>query len=116
MICPSAETYASLFPYQRPTLVQRTIPHSAVIDMLHLPDLRDALCRRPRDFLSSAHGISLNWPKSLDQAVEVHPTNGSLCLTEEFELHGSDLSNWTYSTGFLLVFPELQGKVRVRAP
>ncbi|KAK5045468.1 hypothetical protein LTR84_009332 [Exophiala bonariae] len=116
MICPSAETYASLLPYQRPTLVQRTIPHSVVVDLLHLPDLRDAVCRRPRDFLSSAHGISLNWPKPLNQAVEVHPTNGSLYLTEEFKLHGSDLNNWTYSTDFLLVFPELQGKVRVRDP
>lgn len=116
MICPSAETYASLFVSQRPTLVQRTIPHSAVVDMVHLPDLRDAVCRTPRDFLSSANGTSVNWPKRLDQAVEIDPDNGSLYITKEFEQHGLNLGNWTYSADFLQTFPELEGKLRVKTP
>lgn len=114
MIHPSAATYANLFHCQRPTLVQRTIPHSIVYDLIHQPDIRDAVCRRPRDFITPSVGTSMNWPKRLDQAIELDPISGSMHITKEFEQHGLDMDNWTYSTAFLKTFPELEGKLRVR--
>ncbi len=110
MIRPTAETYASVLDISRPTLVQRMIPHRAAFDLVHHPALRDALCRCPRDFLTSLQGVSVRWPKRIDEAVEVRGSNGSLKLTREFVQYALSMDHWSHSPSFIESFPELKGK------
>ena len=108
MISPSAENYANLYECQRPTIVQRMIPHSFAIDLHHHPAIRNTLCRKPHiDFITPARGNSINWPHDLDAAVEIDPSSGALNVTDSFETHAFDERNWTYGKEYVEAFPEL---------
>jgi hypothetical protein len=95
-------------------MAQLMLPHSAIYDLPQLAELRDALIRRPRDFVTPASKVSINWPKQLEDAVEVDYRDGSLYVTREFEAHAHDVSNWTYPSTFTRYFPEVQGVVRFK--
>jgi hypothetical protein len=95
-------------------MAQLMLPHSAIYDLPQLAELRDALIRRPRDFVTPAKRVSVNWPKKLEEAVEVDYRDGSLYTTPEFEAHAVDLANWTYPSTFTQFFPEVQGIVRFK--
>jgi len=114
MISPSAESFAKLSRLQRPSIVQLMLPHTATIDLVPQPDVRDALCRTPRDFITPAKGCSINWPKLLTDAIEINCVDGSLCLTQEFQNHALDTENWTYSRAFVAAFPEIAACLPVK--
>ena len=89
------------------------LPHSASADLMPVPVLRDALCRKPRDFITPAGKVFINWPRRLLDAVEVDEADGLLYPTEVFERHARDYRNWTFSREFVGVFPELGGLVEM---
>ncbi|KAI1626765.1 hypothetical protein EDD37DRAFT_228482 [Exophiala viscosa] len=114
-IAPSAETYASIPPGQRPTPCQRLVPHHPASDLPVLPELRDGLIYDLRDYIlaSQSFGTTVNWHKGLETAVDINPTSGKMTLSATFVEHVWDLENWSFSGGFAAVFPELRRRYRI---
>ena len=77
--------------------------------------MREALLEEYRDWLTPMMGLTLEWPYSMAQAVDVNPYTSCMCLTRSFERHVTEPANWVFTEAAVLdAFPELAGKVRVR--
>ena len=92
------------------------IPHCASFDLVQRADVRNSLCRKPRDFITPALHNRFAWPKRIEDAIETDYETGSLRVTEEFSGYASDLCNWTYGSTYVHAFPELLHLVQVKDP
>lgn len=90
------------------------IPHSLLVDLGHRSELRAAIIRQPRDFVTPVKGNSVNWVKPLDAALEINPATASLHLTRTFKEHVMNQENWTYSKAYFEMFPEVHNMLRFK--
>ncbi|EXJ93498.1 hypothetical protein A1O1_01890 [Capronia coronata CBS 617.96] len=113
MILCSSSNYAQIPELFRPTATQINVPHSAALEFCPFPQLRDALCRRYRDFLPAlASNISCNWPYGTDSCVQQLDHTGHIVLTDHFCQHVLISENWTVRSGILDTFPECRGLLK----
>lgn len=115
MILSSRENYQKIPEIYRPTMAQIRIPHSAEIEFCPFPQLRDALCRRNRDFLPAvASNTRCNWPYAVETCINQGEKRGHVVLSEDFSRHAFNLDNWTINPGVYDTFPECQGLLKIR--
>lgn len=113
MILPSSESYHKVPEMYRPTLMQTSIPHCAITEFCPFPLLRDALCRRSRDFLPVlASSISCNWPYATETCIERDPQTTHVMLTDDFARHCLNAGHWTVQPAVFETFPECRGLIR----
>lgn len=114
MILCSASNYDKIPELYRPTAAQINIPHSAAVEFCVFPRMRDALCRRYRDFLPAlAANITCNWPYDAEACVERSQETRHIVLTDDFCRHILVPEHWTLSSGILDTFPEYRGLIDV---
>ncbi|KAJ9607670.1 hypothetical protein H2200_007748 [Cladophialophora chaetospira] len=115
VIAPSEDTFALLPEAMKPTAVQKLVRHHPGVDLPIFPEMRDGLILDMRDYIVAIQtlGCSVNWEKTLDEAVDVDSEKKVLTVSDEFANHICDLSNWSVSQSFADVFPELRGLYRV---
>ena len=77
--------------------------------------MRNGLIYDLRDYIVAAQtfGYSVNWEHGLDEAIDFNPNTGTMSVSEAFADHACDLTSWSFSRGFVDVFPELRGRYRV---
>ena len=115
MLDPTAENYARIPELIRPTHSQMLVPHSPCVDLVALPEMREALLKEYRDWLTPMMSLTLDLPYSMPQAIEIDPYTSNMCLTRAFEQHVTDPANWVFTSSAVLEsFPELADKLRVR--
>ncbi|KAI1619487.1 hypothetical protein EDD37DRAFT_643221 [Exophiala viscosa] len=113
MILSSRENYQKIPEIYRPTMTQIKIPHSAEIEFCPFPQLRDALCRRNRDFLPAlASNVRCNWPHKIESCIDQDETTRHVVLTEDFSRHIFNPDNWTVKHGMFDTFPECRGLLK----
>ncbi|KAK5037690.1 hypothetical protein LTS07_001157 [Exophiala sideris] len=113
MILSSRENYQKIPEIYRPTMTQIKIPHSAEIEFCPFPELRDALCRRNREFLPAlASNVRCNWPHKVESCIDQHDTTRHVVLTEDFSRHIFNPDNWTIKPGMFDTFPECRGLLK----
>ncbi|KAK4930620.1 hypothetical protein LTR28_011638 [Elasticomyces elasticus] len=100
-ICPTAETYAKLPDWSKPTPSQLFIPHPIWVDYLVFPGLRD-ICLSELALLDSIEWLaafdasfSCNWPNSVEACMYVDGGTGSMHLNSMFEQHINQVENLT---------------------
>ena len=115
MLVPTPENYARIPEIIRPTNSQILVLHQPSIDLVILPEMREALLSRYRDWMTPAMKLSCDWPYSMAEAVEVDHYDGLAKLTHLFEQHVTNLDNWLFTDAAILqTFPDLAGKIRIR--
>jgi hypothetical protein len=116
MICPTPKTYSEIPESQRPTPTQCFIPHMPAIDLHPIPAMRDLLCHRLQDWVTptTQTGLSCNWPLSIDEALDIDLVTGSIKVSKIFGEHVSRCENWSFNSYALTLYPELEGKVRIK--
>ena len=78
------------------------------------PEVRDALVHHFRDHVSILEGmVWLDWPYTMEDAVELDQTDMAYRLTPLFEAFAANRENWSVKRIVVDVFPELTGKIRV---
>ncbi|KAE8345044.1 hypothetical protein BDV24DRAFT_159878 [Aspergillus arachidicola] len=107
--------YEEMPRWLRPTAVQITVPHSAWIDNLPWPQMRDTLIENPDKYPYSnfsalySPNVSVNWPYDpMDTVMEVE--NGMI-LNPIFEKHIRKLENWNVSGPFKEYLPGLAAAI-----
>ena len=77
--------------------------------------MRDGLICDMRDYIVAAQtfGYSVNWEHGLDKAIDFNPITGTMSVSAAFADHVCDPTSWSFSRGFVDIFPELQGHYRV---
>ncbi|KAJ5683449.1 hypothetical protein N7462_006614 [Penicillium macrosclerotiorum] len=107
----SKHDYEAMPRWLRPTALQITAPHSAWIDNLPWPHMRDLLIEDPQKYpystfseLYSPH-VSVNWP--YDPMDTVLMVGNDMVLNPIFEKHIQRLENWKVSGPFCETLPEL---------
>jgi len=116
MILPSSDSYNKVPEIYRPTPMQISVPHCAIIEFCPFPLLREALCRRNRDFLATlAKNISCNWPYPTETCIERDPETGHIMLTDDFARHCLNAGHWTVQPAIFETFPECRGLIRTLA-
>ncbi|KAF9886164.1 hypothetical protein FE257_011989 [Aspergillus nanangensis] len=114
-LCPTDSNYEAMPRWLRPTAIQITIPHSAWIDNIPWPQVRDILIQNPEKYphsvfseLYSQH-VTINWPYgSMDT---VFNQDDHVILNPIFEKHVRRLSNWTVSSQFKDYLPEMMDAI-----
>jgi hypothetical protein len=116
MICPTPLTYSEIPQCQRPTPTQCFVPHLPAIDLHPIPAMRDMLCLRLQDWITplTQVGLSCNWPLTMDEAIDTDPATGSVKVSKVFGDHVSRPENWSLNSYALSLYPELEGKVRIK--
>ncbi|KAI9708987.1 MAG: hypothetical protein M1828_002568 [Chrysothrix sp. TS-e1954] len=114
LLNPTEGTYALVPEMFRPTPTQRFLPHHPTADLAIFAEVRDALVHHFRDHVTIMEGVVfLNWPYTLDEAVEIDQTDLAYKLTPMFEAFSANRENWSVNRVVVDVFPELTGRVRV---
>jgi hypothetical protein len=115
MICPTLETYSDVPESQRPTPAQCFLPHMPAVDLHPMPAMRDMLCERLQDWITpmAQTGISCNWPPTMEEVLETDANNGFIRVSKIFGEHVSKSENWSLHSKALLLYPELEGKIRI---
>lgn len=69
-----------------------------------------------RDWLTPLieSNLTVNWPHSMEEAIEKSPTSGSLRLTTQFIQHVTTYQNWSVGSNFLKAFPDMLGRIRIQ--
>ncbi|KAL6411740.1 hypothetical protein AUP68_04114 [Ilyonectria robusta] len=117
---PTAQTYAELRDDFKPTRMQRTIPHSQWIDLMHCKRLRDVVIQRPEVYdteemqiIYSRNLRLINWPSRQEDALIFDAQSGDVWLSDTFMAYAEDPKNWKLSRDFLRRYPELGGFVEI---
>jgi len=115
MIYLTSITYAEIPEYQRPTPTQCFVPHIPAIDLHPMPAMRDMLCNKLQDWMSqiTQTGVSCNWPFTMDEVLEIDAATGSTRVSMFFGEHVSKCENWSFNSNALILYPALDGKVRI---
>ncbi|KAJ8116180.1 hypothetical protein OPT61_g2333 [Boeremia exigua] len=110
-ISPTFENYNQMPLWLRPTVTQITVPHSAWIDNIPWPGVRDLLIRHPDVYIFEdfseyySQNVTVNW--KFDDSDAVAHVKGNVVLHSIFEKHVRKLENWTVSGSFQRRFPEM---------
>ncbi|KIW62405.1 hypothetical protein PV04_10583 [Phialophora macrospora] len=114
-LVPTLENYQRIPDMMKPTPTQCMIPHIGAIDTIPLPPVRDAAIKNLRDWLTPLIQAewSVNWPHSVEMAVEHDSLTGTTVLTQMFHDHVTKYDNWTVAAQFLNAFPEVAGQIRL---
>ena len=115
-ICPSYETYRSLYEWQRPQASQLTIPHPAWMDFPPWPQFRDKIIREQerydtlefqRDY---AMNLNINFPSGGGAEVEV--VDGEIRASERLKTHLADVRHASMGKAFAEKYPEFRDVCR----
>ncbi|OCT48154.1 hypothetical protein CLCR_03943 [Cladophialophora carrionii] len=114
-LVPTQENYQRIPDMMKPTPTQCMIPHIGAIETIPLPPVRDAAINKLRDWLTPLIEAewSVNWPHSVEMAVERDSLTGATVLTQRFHEHVTRYDNWSVAGRFLLSFPEVAGQIRL---
>ncbi|KAH6971561.1 hypothetical protein BKA56DRAFT_693124 [Ilyonectria sp. MPI-CAGE-AT-0026] len=113
-ICRTKESYDQLPSCIRPTLLQRTVPHPAWIDVIVWPEVRDAIIQhmdwsRFYEFRAVvSKSLCVGWPHMDTRAVFESGDGKNYKLSSVFEQHLRDGSNWTVGADAAEAFPFLK--------
>ncbi|ETI20270.1 hypothetical protein G647_08304 [Cladophialophora carrionii CBS 160.54] len=114
-LVPTQENYQRIPDMMKPTPTQCMIPHIGAIETIPLPPVRDAAINKLRDWLTPLIEAewSVNWPHSVEMAVERDSLTGATVLTQRFHEHVTRYDNWSVAGRFLIAFPEVAGQIRL---
>ncbi|EXJ54635.1 hypothetical protein A1O7_09976 [Cladophialophora yegresii CBS 114405] len=114
-LVPTQENYQRIPDMMKPTPTQCMIPHIGAIETIPLPPVRDAATNKLRDWLTPLIEAewSVNWPHSVEMAVERDSSTGGTVLTQRFHDHVTRYDNWSVAGRFLSAFPEVAGQIRL---
>ncbi|KIN06811.1 hypothetical protein OIDMADRAFT_107891 [Oidiodendron maius Zn] len=117
-ISPTKENYIFMPAWLRPTVTQITVPHAAWIDNVPWPGVRDLLIEQPEDYPyrlwteNFTQNVSVNWKFDLSDALS--ETDNEIVLHSIFEKHIRKLKNWTVSSNFARIVPNLMPAINSR--
>ncbi|KAK4969248.1 hypothetical protein LTR66_011726 [Elasticomyces elasticus] len=119
-ISPTAETYAKMPDWSKPTPSQLFIPHPIWVDYLVFPGLRD-ICFRELALLDSIEWLaafdasfSCNWPNSVEECMYVDGGTGAMHLNPMFEQHINHVENLTVAPEIAQFFHVEDDNVRFK--
>lgn len=117
LVCRNKQSYDKLPEFLKPTLLQRTVPHPAWVDVITWPEARDNIIRNKIwqdvsfDEFRRVTGrcMSINWPYAdsgafFDLGLDLGDGQ-NLTLSPIFEQHIRNADNWTLSKSTALQFP-----------
>ncbi|KAH7112319.1 hypothetical protein B0J13DRAFT_534098 [Dactylonectria estremocensis] len=112
---PDASTLQDVPAWLLPTDIQKSHPHSVVVDYLPWPLLRDYLCKHangdPRHSINFYfESMELIWPP--DYPLFAQDDAGQVSISPEFEMVISNLENWTIGPPWSNAFPHLMHLIR----
>ncbi|OQV05896.1 hypothetical protein CLAIMM_10552, partial [Cladophialophora immunda] len=115
MLAPTQHSYAAIPAILRPRPIQYLVPHHIALDFLPLPPLREALIKNLRDWMTAlpAARLSVNWARSMDEAVVWDEQRRRRSLSKDFVEHVTNYQNWSIGESILSTFPEIKGLVRL---
>ncbi|KAF2152164.1 hypothetical protein K461DRAFT_322251 [Myriangium duriaei CBS 260.36] len=109
---PCQEHFHSMPSLMRPSESQELVPHRAVIDLLPIPVLREALLIRYRDWIScgstKSGALKLDWPHPIGEAVQISPITQRRILTKHFMEYAQNPAHWTLHESVRGLFPEVE--------
>ncbi|KAK4988570.1 hypothetical protein LTR50_003866 [Elasticomyces elasticus] len=119
-ISPTAETYAKMPDWSKPTPSQLFISHPIWVDYLVFPGLRD-ICFRDLALLDSIEWLaafdasfSCNWPNSVEECMYVDGGTGVMHLNPMFEQHINHVENLTVAPEIAQFFHVEDDNVRFK--
>ncbi|CAI7645549.1 unnamed protein product [Penicillium pancosmium] len=107
--------YEQMPRWLRPTALQITVPHSAWIDNIPWPQMRDAFIESPSRYPYSTFSalyspnVTVNWP--YDPMDAVKEVENGMILNPIFEKHIRRLKNWKLSSRFEEYLPGLAEEI-----
>lgn len=109
-ICPSREHYEEIPLWLRPTPKQCWVPHSANLEYLPWPQVRDALISDKQASVEvTVNTLSVNWPFSDADILYMDQSTNHLTLAPAFKAHIASLSSWSLASSVLTNLPQLTG-------
>ncbi|KAH7083508.1 hypothetical protein BKA63DRAFT_503131 [Paraphoma chrysanthemicola] len=112
--------YLAMPSWLRPTVTQTTLPHAAWIDNIPWPNVRDILIKDAPEYPIEnfveyyAQNISVNW--KFDEDDSLADITGEVLLHSIFEKHINHLQNWSVSSDFQLIHPNLARATHFGSP
>ena len=120
LVCRNKQSYDKLPGFLKPTLLQRTVPHPAWVDVITWPEARDNIIRNKiwQDVSFSefrrvtGRCMSINWPYAdsgafFDLGLDLGDGQ-NLTLSPIFEQHIRNADNWSLSKSTALQFPFME--------
>ncbi|KAL9106556.1 MAG: hypothetical protein Q9187_008545, partial [Circinaria calcarea] len=120
-VAPTRENYDRLPEWMRPTPLQFSTPHSAWLDYLPWPRVRDMMVANYRSypfddwFIPYTTSLSINWPYDDNDTILSDPASDEMSINPLFEQHLRKLNNWSLGPAFAQAHPELAECVRIEA-
>ncbi|KPI40630.1 uncharacterized protein AB675_10759 [Cyphellophora attinorum] len=117
LIHPTAETWARIPHYHRPTQLSRLKPHPAELDLL-LGEVRDLLIDSYKDYVGpmSKAGWDFRqglWERPLEDALDRDAEDGRVYIRPEFAALCYDVNNYTMNSSVLDTWPTLKTKLNI---
>lgn len=109
-MCPCEETIQDVPAWMLPTDIQKTTPHSVVVDYMPWPRLREHLCTSSDEDLGRSvyfyfESMQFVWPSECP--IFVQNDVGEMSISLEFELAVGSLENWRLGAPWSEAFPHL---------
>ncbi|EPE02472.1 bzip transcription factor [Ophiostoma piceae UAMH 11346] len=117
LVCRNKQSYDKLPDFLKPTLLQRTVPHPAWVDVVTWPEARDNIIRNKiwqdvsfNEFRRvTGRCMSINWPYAdsgafFDLGLDLGDGQ-NLTLSPIFEQHIRNADNWSLSKSTAVQFP-----------
>ncbi|GKU20966.1 unnamed protein product [Fusarium langsethiae] len=119
---PTQENYDRLPEWMVPLPCQTTISHSAWLDHIPFPKMRERLILDhnpslyPFDnfFVPFTTTLSLSWPYEETDTLLQDPESDELMINPVFERHLRNLDNWKLGDAFAKAFPNLAGTFNLK--
>ncbi|RGP72742.1 bzip transcription factor [Fusarium sporotrichioides] len=119
---PTQENYDRLPEWMVPLPCQTTISHSAWLDHIPFPKMRERLILDhnpslyPFDnfFVPFTTTLSLSWPYEETDTLLQDPESDELMINPVFERHLRNLDNWKLGDAFAKAFPSLVGTFNLK--
>ena len=112
-ILPSKETYDALPDWQTPRASQLVTPHPIWVSQILWGKLRDEVIYNQEIYATEefqnlyTSSLNLNWPY---QPIDAFSFDGDeVMVSQAFERHVCNLSNWSLDEPFTTRYPELRG-------
>lgn len=109
-MCPCEETLRDVPAWMLPTEIQRSTPHSVIVDYVPWPRLRDYLCTSADEDLARSlyfyfESTDFVWPSECP--VFAQGEGGQMALSPEFEMAVCNLEHWRIGSPWSEAFPHL---------
>jgi hypothetical protein len=107
---PCEETIRDVPAWMLPTDIQRSTPHSVIVDYVPWPRLRDHLCTSDDEELARSvyfyfESTEFIWPSECP--VFAQGEGGQMALSPEFEMAVANLEHWRIGSPWAEAFPHL---------